>query len=48
MPCLYLLVMVLPVIVNKVYLCFSSSDSTPVVRRLQADDGRMLNVNEAK
>jgi len=30
-----------------VHAC-SLSDNAPVVRRLQADDGRMLNVNEAK
>ena len=26
----------------------SSSDNAPVARKLQADDGRMLNVNEAQ
>jgi len=28
--------------------CSSSDNVAPVVRKLQSDDGRMLNVNEAK
>ena len=38
----------MPVFVLTFIDAYSSSSNDPVVRKLQADDGRILNVNEAK